>query len=393
MRAQFTHSQVAVCDQEILFFTRIAPMPAGLGVAMRAYMHLQALAKIGRVTLVLAEAGDTDFPALTPLCARVVDLKDKAFSDSASLWLDPGRIGQQSIVAFRMRVARDVDLALKRANCQPARRVVDFDDIESRAARRGLLPDFKAIGWTATANNALQTLRLRLSETMFLKQWDDVLICSSSDQALLQRRRPRAHVHVLPNTLALPDLLSPEPPGDDARLLFVGALNYAPNIDALDFFGARLLPAIRQRLSGRVALTVVGRKPVERAASAARRMGAQLIANAPSLTPHYQAADIVVVPLRYGGGTRIKILEAMAHGRPVVSTRLGAEGLDVTDGKDILLADGPEDFAAAIARLRDDRALWQHLVANGRRLVCERYSQQAAEHAWRSILSGATIPA
>ncbi len=393
MRAQPAPSQMTIGDEDILFFTRTTPMPSGLGVAMRGYMHLQALAKVGRVTLVLANADDGDIPALAPLCANIVDLKGKAFSDCTSLWLDPERIARQSIVAFRMPVARDVDLALKRAHCRAARRVVDFDDIESRAVRRSLLPDFKAIGWAATASNILQALRLRRLETMLLKQWDDVLICSSTDQALLQRRQPRADVHVLPNTLALPEMLSPQTPSDDARLLFVGALNYPPNIDALEFFGGQLLPSIKRRLSDRVSITIVGRKPVDRATAAAQQMGAQLIANAPSLTPHYQAADIVVVPLRYGGGTRIKILEAMAFGRPVVSSRLGAEGLDVTNGEDILLADSPEDFATAIARLRADQALWQRLVNNARRLVCERYSQQAAEKAWCQILAGSTISA
>jgi glycosyltransferase involved in cell wall biosynthesis len=94
----------------------------------------------------------------------------------------------------------------------------------------------------------------------------------------------------------------------------------------------------------------------------------------PDLRPHLAAASVVVVPLRLGGGTRLKIVEAMAMGKPIVSTTLGAEGIDALPGRDILIADEPESFATSVVRLLDDAPLRARLGESARRLAVERYS-------------------
>jgi glycosyltransferase involved in cell wall biosynthesis len=108
------------------------------------------------------------------------------------------------------------------------------------------------------------------------------------------------------------------------------------------------------------------------------------------IRPYFAQSGICIVPILSGGSTRLKIIEAMAWGTPVVSTSIGAEGLDVTHDHDILLADTPEQFAASIERLVHDRALWERLSAAGRQLVAEKYSADTMYRHYSSILSWVT---
>jgi glycosyltransferase involved in cell wall biosynthesis len=110
------------------------------------------------------------------------------------------------------------------------------------------------------------------------------------------------------------------------------------------------------------------------------------------IRPYFAESGICIVPILSGGSTRLKIVEAMAWGTPVVSTHIGAEGLEVTHGENILLADTPVDFAGAIERLIGDRSLWQRISAGGHRLVEERYSADRMYHQLEQVLSGLITP-
>lgn len=157
-------------------------------------------------------------------------------------------------------------------------------------------------------------------------------------------------------------------------IAFLGSMDWMPNIDAVTWFADEIWPALKLRFPD-VTLTIIGRKPTPRVQELAQRDPAiRVTGTVPDVRPFLAESEVMVVPLRVGGGTRIKIFEAMATGIPVVSTRIGAEGLPIRHGEDILLADQPADFAQQIAFLFDQEPLRRTIGQNARTLVQERFS-------------------
>lgn len=171
---------------------------------------------------------------------------------------------------------------------------------------------------------------------------------------------------------AFRDRISAQP-----QLLFVGSMDYSANADAASHLIREILPRIRRRDAR---LTLVGggpsRRVVREAASAT--LPTELAGRVPSTEPYFERSRLLVVPLRFGGGTRLKILEALARGLPVLSTAMGCEGLGLTHEREIVIADDPGRFAEWIDRLLDDDELCDSLARSGRRAVEERYD-------WRRI--------
>jgi glycosyltransferase involved in cell wall biosynthesis len=165
---------------------------------------------------------------------------------------------------------------------------------------------------------------------------------------------------------------------ENGKILFCGSLDSAANRNGLLWFHKSVWPLIRQRLP-ELRLAVVG-KGGEGGAHAPLRSdpAVDFLGEVDSVLPHYRATSLSVVPLLEGSGTRVKIVEAMSLGNPVVSTRIGAEGIEAEDGREILLADKPEEFAAAVSRVLSDRELFENLRRAGRQLVEQKYD-------WRMI--------
>ena len=200
-----------------------------------------------------------------------------------------------------------------------------------------------------------------------------VLACSAIDAERLQALAPAARVTVVPNGVDLVRFRpGADPAGDNHTLVFVGQMSWFPNRDGIEHFLAAVWPRIRQRHSAR--LRIIGRDgdTVLPPAPGVERTG--FVAD---LRPLVEAAGVYIVPLRAGSGTRLKLLEAMAMGKAIVSTRIGAEGLALVDGRHALLADTPEAFADAVSRLLDDRALRRRLGLAARQLADQRYGWEA----------------
>jgi glycosyltransferase involved in cell wall biosynthesis len=232
--------------------------------------------------------------------------------------------------------------------------------------------------------------------------WGDaagVAFCSEREVDAAHARVPDGRFAVVPNgvdTSAFrPDLLSTAPiPG---RLAFVGLLRYTPNADAANWLVSDILPLIRERAPD-MTLDIVGKEPSPHTlALADAAPGIRVLGSVPDVRPLLAAASVVVVPLRVGSGTRIKILQAMAMGRPVVSTTMGAEGLDARDGEHLLLADDPVAFAAAVTRLLDDEGLRTRLGVAGRAFVLGGHTWDTAVghllDLHDQVLAGRTGPA
>jgi len=159
-------------------------------------------------------------------------------------------------------------------------------------------------------------------------------------------------------------------------MVFTGSLDWRPNVDAILYFLDGIWPLIRAS-HPEASFTIVGRRPTDVLKDKAGGMpGIMLTGTVDDVRPYIEEAQVYVVPLRVGGGSRLKILEALSMKKAVVSTSVGAEGLDVCAGENILTADTPADFAAAVSRLYRESALRERLGTSGRRLVESRYEWQ-----------------
>lgn len=235
--------------------------------------------------------------------------------------------------------------------------------------------------------------RYALAETNPLKRWyihqqarkferferkvfheaDRVVTVSSEDADLVRSRFGMPRVDVVDNGIDRAYFESIRPDRDPRRILFLGSLEWRPNLDALGLFLDRIFPAVRAAEPAAV-LDVVGRNPP---ASLARRLaeteGATLHANVADVRPFLARGGVMAVPLRIGGGSRLKILESLAAGLPVVSTRVGAEGLCLKDGEHLAIADEPSTFADELVRAIRKPAEAHAIALQGRALVLERY--------------------
>jgi sugar transferase (PEP-CTERM/EpsH1 system associated) len=215
-----------------------------------------------------------------------------------------------------------------------------------------------------------QWRRMEAFERAECRRFDHVIAVSAEDRDVFRSAYGVANASDVPTGV---DVEFFRPSRTVARepldMVFTGSMDWLPNEDGILWFTDEVLPRIRARVPG-ATLTVVGRNPPARIRALAERDAlVRVTGSVPDVRPYIERAAVFVVPLRIGGGTRLKIFEAMAMERAVVSTAVGAEGLPVTDGTDVLLADAPEDFAAAVAALLEQPARADQLGANAARLV------------------------
>jgi len=209
----------------------------------------------------------------------------------------------------------------------------------------------------------------------YARRFDKCVLVSALDCDVLRRAGPDLDIAVVPNGVDIGNYSPLAGPPMTPTLLFVGKMNYVPNVDGAVFFCREIFPLIKRQVPD-AKLLIVGQKP-DRSVQALASDDVTVTGYVESVIPYYQQSLVSVVPLRAGGGTRLKILESMALGRPVISTPLGCEGLAVTPDEDILVADTPADFAAQTVRLLRDGELRRRLIINGRRLVETTYDWEA----------------
>jgi glycosyltransferase involved in cell wall biosynthesis len=218
--------------------------------------------------------------------------------------------------------------------------------------------------------------KLRRAEAAACTHAAVALAVSENDRAALAEAAPQARVRAIPTGV---DTAYFHPNGTRqaaAKLVFTGSMDWYPNEEAVLYFIDAVLPLIRREIP-EASLTVVGRNPGARLRAAANGV-VQVTGTVDDVRPYIGEAAVYVVPLRIGGGTRIKIFEALAMGKAVVSTRLGAEGLPLVSGEHFLAADEPEDFARAVVELIRRPERRRALEEAGRKLVEERYSWNRA---------------
>jgi glycosyltransferase involved in cell wall biosynthesis len=229
--------------------------------------------------------------------------------------------------------------------------------------------------------SSLQWRKLRSFERRVCRQADRVVCVSEADAIALRQIDPAMTTHVIPNGVDTDfyerDKVTPLdlPPHS---LVFTGTMDFRPNVDAMLWFAEEVLPVIKAQMPD-VQVYIVGQRPHARLDVLRADPAITITGAVDDTRPYISAAGVYIVPLRMGGGTRLKLLEALSLQAPIVSTTLGAEGFEVTNGEQLLLADDPAAFARSIGELLADRTQARALGAAGRSFAAQRYD-------WRSIV-------
>ncbi len=388
---------------KILFVTPYLPSPPHFGAQRRLEGLMRGLAATHEVSVIaFGRPGpelEQQLCATREYCARVVtvphdvlnvDVGEKRLMQLRSL---ASRHSFESLLMRRPEFQRrlDAELAahdydvvqvefaqmavydLRRNGKKPPQLVLDEHNIEYDLTRRTA----EAPGSVARKlYNAANWRKLRREEQSAWRRFDGVALTSDRDQRLLQGELPDVRTAVVPNAVDTAAFRANGAPIDGDTLLFLGAINYYPNTDGVLHFLDTTFPHVLQR-SPEAKFQIVGMAPP---ASVLQRQNAQVEVTGfvDDPRPYLERAAVVVVPLRIGGGTRFKIVEAMAMGKAIVSTRLGAEGIDLVHEKHALLADDPREFAAQVTRLLRDPELALRLGTEARKLAEARYSWRAA---------------
>lgn len=228
----------------------------------------------------------------------------------------------------------------------------------------------------------LTARRMSEIEREAMLKFDAHVVVSEADRARLLDIEPSARVFIVDNGVDVGHYSDEEIERAHAkwrsraaavkRVLFVGSMDYHANVDAAVHFARDVWPSVYSS-DRNLVFTIVGRNPSDAVRELAHLDGVEVTGTVEDVRPYYREAAAAVVPLRIGGGSRLKILEAMAAGVPVISTCLGAEGIDAVDGENILIAEGADELTRAIRRAIHHGELRQRLVASARSLVRSRY--------------------
>ncbi len=232
-----------------------------------------------------------------------------------------------------------------------------------------------------------QARKMQRFEGETLRRFDRVIAVSRRDAAALRQRFGLADVEAIDTGVDLEFFQPTPPPPPTDTIVFTGVMDSPANIEGIRFLGDAVWPLLTRRRPGARAV-VIGRNPPA-SLQASAPAGFTFTGTVDDIRPHFAKGDVAVIPLNVGSGTRIKAFEAMAMGRPVVSTTIGVEGLDVIDGEHLLIADTAETFAAAIDRLLGDADLRARLIHNARALVEARFSWAHVARQFEAICLGA----
>lgn len=233
----------------------------------------------------------------------------------------------------------------------------------------------RARAWLPAFYSLLQAHRLRRYEMQACRAVHGVVSVSKDDEASLRALYPKLHSCVVPNGVDTTHYRAGERESDGVTLLFIGKMDYRPNLDAIRWFCDDIWAVVRAAVPA-ARLLVVGRDLGPEHQSLARVPGVELVGAVPDDRPWFDRSDVLIVPMRMGSGVRLKVLQAMAMGLPIVSTSLGMAGVSAEDGTHYLRADTPGDFAGQVIRALSNPALSRSISEHARQLVCERYDWQ-----------------
>jgi len=382
---------------KILFLTPELPYPPDRGASIRSFNLIKNLAPRHQIHLLsfstkesgLAEAGPLldlcsqveTIPTphrstlqrllstlLSPLPDMALRLPSSEFETKLKSILQKERFDLAQVEAIEM--ARYIPTVIE------SHTPLIFDDINAEylLQKRAFETDLRHLHWLGALYSLVQWRKLHLYEARACRRADRVIAVSEADKEALCCLVPGLSVSVVPNGVDT-EYYQPVEGETDDSLVFTGKMDFRPNVDGILWFFEQVWPLVKGRLP-QARLLVVGRNPSPRLSPLFQDPQVTVTGFVPDVRPYIARANIYIVPLRMGGGTRLKVLEAMAMGKAIVSTSLGCEGIEVTE-REVAIADEPQEFAQRLSELWDDRERKKALGRAARRLA-ERYD-------WRSI--------
>lgn len=248
-------------------------------------------------------------------------------------------------------------------------------------------------GWTARTQARIDYVKLRDYERSKAKQFDKSIVVSETDASRLHQLWEKASITVVPNGVDCGYFFNPEPDQVEPKnILFTGLMDYEPNVEGILFFCKKVLPLLLAKHPD-ITLFVVGSRPTIAIKELAEKFPGRVVVTGfvEDVRPYFQRATLCVIPLLNGGGTRLKILEAMSMQKAVVSTSIGCEGLKILDNENILIADTPQQLADRINIIIGDEDLRAKIALNGSEFVRKNYDWKIIAHlheeAWEEAVS------
>ena len=406
--------------KNVLLIMTVVPSDSGMGVQKRAAAHLKALSENRRVYLIIFEAQPERAAPfdqkLAKLCEFVTVIAaperprkhlfsfppfptiSELLAPRSERMVPEDTLLRQSIegikhisfdeaFCFRVRSALIFERMFSISSLEVKRKIVDYDDIESVVHVRSNAFASDSKGFEQGFIEKIMLWRLKKIENKFLRSFQDVLVCSEQDKQTLELRNPLAKIHAVPNSVPLEAIQENNRNNEELNILFVGTMSYGPNEDGILWFCNEILPLIREKTKIALSLYIVGFNPPQSVCDLEKIEAVTVTGGVDSVAPYYQESDIVIAPIRYGGGTRIKILEAMGFQRAVISTTIGAEGINVSHGQNILIADTPEAFAKSCVELIENKDYCQEISAAARNAVEENYCDLKVGQTLQRILN------
>jgi polysaccharide biosynthesis protein PslH len=389
-----------VSDLRILWVKIGGLWPLDRGGRLRSFHLISELSRRHRMTVLTTHSGDSDPHGLAtalPACQRITSLphdmpKKESTAFARALvrsWFSPLPVDLWKAQAAALRA--ETDCLMKAGQVDLC--VSDFLASAPNVPWGGPVPvllfahNVEHVIWKRLAETERRAWRRALLalEWRKMRRWEAATCARASltvavsepDRALLAALAPGARVAASSTGVDTSYFRGNGIPEVPTRLVFTGSMDWYPNEDAMLHFVERILPLVRREIP-QVRTTVVGRNPSERLRSVAAAAGIQVTGTVDDVRPYVARAAIYIVPLRVGGGTRLKIFEALAMGKAVVATSVGAEGLPLRPDHEFVQADDPPEFATAVVSLLRNPERRRAIATQGRRLVEERYS-------WRQI--------
>lgn len=379
-----------------VFVTSILPKLNGSGVEQRCYRNCFALSAVSNVKALVLSANHDEREATTRLenaGAKEVLLVRPKLSLLAKRTFRGARILDELISLLKMSCRYDqqsqrhgIDWvssptdatffvfrlatfsmlrSLSPSLLKRRHVVIDWDDIESLALDRSNAIARGTAGTEVYWGNKIQAARLSHLERLSIKDADWLTVCSESDAQSMNMQHRTSKFTSIPNTVHFDNHFRNRSQSvqEQVNILFVGSMYYPPNVHGAIWFCKSVLPKILQTLTLTIKVWIVGYKPESQIVALADSNLIEVTGSVDSVAPYYKSATLAVSPIHFGGGTRIKILEAAAYAVPTVTTTLGLEGIEFNHDREVLVANEPEAFAEQCISLANNKGLREKLAA------------------------------
>ena len=375
-----------------LFLTKEIPYPLNSGHRIRTFHLLKGLSRENNVQVLCFGDNSEAAYEIEKHCASVNLIPDNKAAGKWQLYisalLNVFSITPLSIVCrYSPQLKKRVDEHITRQNpdivfcdgihmaphisSNMKNMILSEHNIESTIIRRYILVE-KNIAKKIFA--FLEWRKMRHFENKQWQRFSKIFVCSETDKIEVLRRVGQKNIEVIPNGVDIQYYSPRQVDKKPNSLIYSGLMNWRPNEDAVIFFLKKIYPLAKKRIPD-ISFAIVGKDPSYAITKCAQSDASITITGfVDDVRLYVHASELFIVPLRIGSGTRLKILEAMAMGKAVISTSIGCEGIDVTHERNIIIADTPENFAKGVIRLLNDPVQRDKIAEEGRRMVKEKYS-------------------